>query len=139
MEQPMADLRRHFALGNFSAHGSASRLQRMADQGPKHLEASLFVGREGSPQAADLIANKLVAVHGAIASDLAVMAQIGQKLLSSPLPGPFLELKTQPVQFLVEQALRIDVAGNHPALIGREIEDGHLRGVKYSAGSSAAC
>ena len=67
------------------------------------------------------------AVDGPVAGDLAVLAQVGQELIAAPVPGPFLELEAQAVDFFVEEPLRIDVAGDDPALLAIAV-DGRLGG-----------
>src|SRR5439155_1304314 len=74
-----------------------------------------FVIGQGPPHELQLRCDHHVRVDRRIGGDIASLAQVGQELAAVVVPGPFFELEAQAVDLLVEEPLRIDIAGEKPA------------------------
>src|SRR5262249_22619648 len=102
MQQAGADLAGNFAVGFAGVEVATGRLQGMADDQANHAQTCLLIGGKAAAQQAESVGHDVSAQQRAVASDLAVLAQVGEELIAAPVPGPFLELEAQPVQLLVE-------------------------------------
>ena len=76
-----------------------------------------LIGRQCAPQPGKLRAERLALVERLIAREfLALHLQhVRQQRRPPPMPRPFLELQPEPVNLLVEDALRVGVAAQQPA------------------------
>ena len=65
------------------------------------------------------------------------LAEIGEKLLAAPVPGPLFQLEAEAVELLVEDALHVDVGGEDPAPLVRDVDAGEGVDVEIAAGGAA--
>src|SRR5262249_22842644 len=121
VHQAMADLAGDLAFGLAVIHRATGGFQCMAHDLPQGEHAALIIRIQPPPHATQLTADMYAPVAPAVASDLAALAQIGEELLSAPMPRPFLEEEPESVNFLIKKALRVGVAAKDPALLGTEV------------------
>src|SRR5262249_22679675 len=99
-------------------------LQGVDDDLAQGAQTGLLV-RAGLPtEPGNPIADKLGVRQYAVGSETPILLDIGHQLVATPLPGPLLQLESQLVDLLVEQARRINVAGNDPAVLAVAKQNG---------------
>lgn len=127
VDKAMADVAGDLAFRFADGQRAARRFQGVGQRLSEGQLTSLLIVGQTASQASQLLTHVDDAVNGSIAGDFAVLAEIGQDLIAAPMPRPFLELEAHAIDFLVEEPLRIDVAGDDPAMFAVTV-DGWLRG-----------
>src|SRR5437899_1913088 len=105
----MADLPGDLALRLADRQRAARGFQGVAERLAEDAIAGDLVIGQGPPQELQLRRDDFARADRRVRGHVASLAQLGQKLSALDVPGPFLELKAEAVDLLVEDALRIDI------------------------------
>src|SRR5579859_3566249 len=138
MQQAMADLAGNFSFVYPWFNRSAARFQSMANDMAQGLNAGLLIDRQNASVAAQGLAQQFQFFKFTIAGNTAALTESRKELPPAPMPGPFLQLKTESIEIFVKESLRVDVAGNEPALLSAKVKGWLLGGVNNAARQRAA-
>src|SRR5438105_3833132 len=107
LQEPMSDLPRYFFL-SLTRFGVASRgFQCVRDCGAERLQPTLFERRERESNSSECRPERKAVREHPIAGHLSILHEIREQLFPAPMPRPFFQLKSEPIQIHIKNSLSI--------------------------------